>query len=719
MGRTLTAAKSKKNGIWRYRRTLVDVEMLDRANPQLALKKFCLSGKPKIIYCDILIVGGGLGGVSAALAACSSGKKVCLLEESSWLGGQISSQAVSALDENKLVESSGASLSYKDLKERIRSHYLNLGAVAGKARFEKLLDPGNCWVSRLAFEPKVAVKVLTELASPHMEKKLLSLHMRSAAVGVYLKSGKIERVQALDLDTGEIKELRCRFCLDATELGDIIALAGISYASGAESKTQTGEEHAPSKANPENVQDYTYPFILEFCPQEKHLIKKPESYDKFNSMGKFSLLAYGMFEDRKLPQPDGSQRHLLPFWEYRRLIARENFPAGPFKSDLAMINWESNDLSGKNIIDKEPEEMAANLALAKDLSLGFLYWLQNEADRDDGGKGYPEFKLRLDLSGSFDGLSKYPYIRESRRIIARRTICEEDISEKGNAGARARFFADSVGIGHYPIDIHGEKEDGQAQATRPFQIPASALVQGAVGNFLPACKNIGTTHIANGAYRLHPIEWSIGEAAGLMASLILQRKTSVLRFWKNKAAVSELQEMLLARGAPLIWFSDLCPGDPGFLEIQYLALKGLIEIDEACLEFGPEETLKLGELAFSLARVLRLEIVSEGGGQGQSTKLYEAAIAVCREQGLLPASLKAGLEHGVSVELLKQISKGELIKAPNLCRLQLADLEAAGRLVSRRDFAVWLYRLHVLLRGKGCPRNPASKLNESDFSRAR
>src|SRR5206468_9538617 len=48
----------------------------------------------------------------------------------------------------------------------------------------------------------------------------------------------------------------------------------------------------------------------------------------------------------------------------------------------------------------------------------------------------------------------------------------------------------------------------------PFQIPLGSLIPKRVENLLPACKNLGTTHITNGCYRLHPVEWNIGESAG-------------------------------------------------------------------------------------------------------------------------------------------------------------------------------------------------------------
>src|SRR3712207_8972640 len=48
----------------------------------------------------------------------------------------------------------------------------------------------------------------------------------------------------------------------------------------------------------------------------------------------------------------------------------------------------------------------------------------------------------------------------------------------------------------------------------PFQVPLGAMIPVRVNNLIAGCKNIGTTHVTNGCYRLHPVEWTIGEAAG-------------------------------------------------------------------------------------------------------------------------------------------------------------------------------------------------------------
>ena len=85
-------------------------------------------------------------------------------------------------------------------------------------------------------------------------------------------------------------------------------------------------------------------------------------------------------------------------------------------------------------------------------------------------------------------------------------------------------IADSVGVGmlpHRPAPVHRRRQLHRRRARCPFQIPLGALIPQRVENLLPAGKNIGTTHITNGCYRLHPVEWNIGEAAGALAAFCL------------------------------------------------------------------------------------------------------------------------------------------------------------------------------------------------------
>jgi NADPH-dependent 2,4-dienoyl-CoA reductase/sulfur reductase-like enzyme len=72
------------------------------------------------LTCDVLVVGGGCGGVAAALAATDLGRSVILTEVGSWVGGQLTSQAVPP-DEHPWVESTGTTARYRRLRDSVRA----------------------------------------------------------------------------------------------------------------------------------------------------------------------------------------------------------------------------------------------------------------------------------------------------------------------------------------------------------------------------------------------------------------------------------------------------------------------------------------------------------------------------------------------------------------------------------------------------------------------
>ena len=244
----------------------------------------------------------------------------------------------------------------------------------------------------------------------------------------------------------------------------------------------------------------------------------------------------------------------------RRIISKNNFEPGAYESDITIVNWPQNDYFPGNLIGASEKEFGKHVDRAKQLSLSLLYWLQTEVPRPDGGKGWPGLRLRKDIMGTEDGLAKYPYVRESRRIKAMFTVVEEHVGAENRrmvagdvAGAKAAEFSDSVGIGYYHIDLHPSSggDNYIDFASLPFQIPLGALLPVRMENIVPANKNIGTTHITNGCYRLHPVEWSIGEAAGMLVKYALEKNVSpkVVR----DRHLQEFQEFIATQGIETKW----------------------------------------------------------------------------------------------------------------------------------------------------------------------
>lgn len=509
-----------------------------------------------IIECDVAIIGGGLGGIAAGLAASQGGARAILCEESDWLGGQVTSQAVSALDEHQYIESVPGTESYADFRRRVREKYLQVYGQPAVLTSLANLNPGNGWVSRLCFEPRVGLEVIREMLAPYISSGNLFILLQCKPIGCYVKANKLQSVKMKNR-LGEVFEIRASFFLDATELGDLLPLAGIPYAIGAEAKEETGEPHASIDGpHPERVQSFTYCFVVEYREGEKHIIPKPEGYDLLRDNQPYSLTLF-THDGKPVPYQFmvGSEQVHLPFWTYRRLFDSALWNTGN-KGDVALINWDSNDFRGGGIVDLPNRIIRNNLLLAKLLSLGFLYWLQTEVKRDDAkGFGYPELRLLKGAVGTRDGLAKRPYVREARRIKGEYRIIEQDIlADHAQVGRQAQFF-DTVGVGWYSIDLHPcvGYRGTLFLPTIPFQIPMGALISKHCDNLIASGKNISTTHITNGAYRLHHIEWAIGSAAGSLAAYCTHENCSPRSVRDSQTMLARFQQMLESGGTTLRW----------------------------------------------------------------------------------------------------------------------------------------------------------------------
>jgi len=457
----------------------------------------------------------------------------------------------------------------------------------------------------------VALDVLQSMAQPFVDSGRLVIFTRTKTASAQVNADRIESVLVVNLDDRRWLRIWPRIVIDATELGDLLPLAGAEYVVGAETRAETGEPHAqPLGRKPHCVQSFTYTFVLErMAAGERHVIAKPERYEHYRDGQPYSLRIhvhggeiYGeetrWLDYQVLEQAPDTKGGL---WTYRRLIDAALFPLGTsYPRDISMLNWPGNDYRDQSILDRSPLEQARALQDAKRVSLGFLYWLQAEAPRPGAAPGFPELRPRPDVFATADALGKHPYIRECRRIRSLRTIREQEVSSDYQNGARAAHFEDSVGVGWYPIDIHNSGPDdvGVSCRTRPFQIPMGALIPVKIKNLLAGAKNLGTTHITNGCYRLHPVEWNIGEAAGALAAYALETRRDPAAVHADAGLRRELQRRLVADGMPLAWFTDVGVDHPRFAALQMAALTGEVEgapdsLEAAALPAGARARLGL------------------------------------------------------------------------------------------------------------------------------
>ncbi|HMD01990.1 MAG TPA: FAD-dependent oxidoreductase, partial [Candidatus Baltobacteraceae bacterium] len=250
------------------------------------------------------------------------------------------------------------------------------------------------------------------------------------------------------------------------------------------------------------------------------------------------------------------------------------------------------------------------------------------------GQGYPNLMVRTDAFGTADGCAPQAYIRESRRIDAITRILQQDIDASAFPAntPRARLFADSCGIGWYGIDVHPATGPGtpwQGFSTLRFQIPLGSLLPKQLDNFVASCKNIGATHLTSGAYRVHPVEWSIGEAAGVLAAFCTTQQVAPKDVLGQADRLAAYQYRLLARGTPIFWWSDvLFESDARTYAAAHLCgVKGVFS-GEAGLSFDPN-----GSISDADKQTLNDRVGEDLNWPAGPMTRGQAAIFICQQMG--------------------------------------------------------------------------------------
>lgn len=507
-----------------------------------------------VLRADIAVIGGGLGGIAAALAAADAGASVIMTGEESMIGGQITSQLTAPLDEHPRIESFGATRSYRSFRDLVR-------AAAGGVD-----NPGEGWVSRLCFEPLVGLRVLEEMFRGHTESGRIRIFKNARPVAATFATGFADTsteptIGAVRLELLGQPDLivRATVFIDATELGDLLPLTQTAWTVGSEGSSAFSEPDAvPGAADARAEQSCTWVAILVREAEPQPTFEPPPGYVTLRDSQPFSLdLAgtNGSVERRGFftAGPTG----LPSFWSYRRIRTARHTGA----PEAAVINWAGNDYRESGLVH-EPDKTRHG---ARALTLAFVHWLRTEAPRDsqDGlgpqgnGRGYPELRLAPELTGTPDGLAEAAYVRESRRLANPRPTTGSDIAETLH-GAPASEITDSVGIAWYHMDLHPRVGYPASvyRETAPFQISAGALVPApGIGpaNLVMGAKNLAATQVAAAAYRVHPAEWAIGEASGTIAACSVAQGTDPRSIVSDHAALASVQSALHERGAPLSW----------------------------------------------------------------------------------------------------------------------------------------------------------------------
>jgi hypothetical protein len=419
------------------------------------------------------------------------------------------------------------------------------------------------------------VAVLEAMLAPYRGSGRLRVLQPYRPVAAQVDGDRVTAVTLARRDGGGEVGVAAPYVLDATETGELLPMTGTEYVTGFESHYETGEPNAPDQPQPANMQAISVCFAIDHVEGD-HTIDRPARYrfwreyqppfwgDRMLSFRSPDPRTLQSYERSFTPNPDDDPLAVVAdqrlsggdsnLWTFRRIAARRNFVEGAYASDICLVNWPMIDYFEGPVIDVPDAER--HHAAARELSRSALYWLQTEAPRPDGGTGFPGLRLRGDVTGDGPGgLAQAPYIRESRRIRAEYTVVEQDLSLAVRGDKGAVRYPDSVGLGMYRIDLHPSTggDNYIDVGACPYEIPLGALIPCRMENLLPAGKNIGTTHLTNGSYRLHPVEWNVGEVAGLLADFCLARGTSPRTVRDHPGLLADFQNRLAGDGIELRW----------------------------------------------------------------------------------------------------------------------------------------------------------------------
>lgn len=536
----------------------------------------------RTLSCDVLVAGGGLGGVAAALAATDLGATVVLTEAEDLLGGQLTTQLVACPDEHPLVESVGRTRSYARLRGMVRR------AHGGTS------NPGGGWVSRLCATPTDFLLGIEQLLAPAIRSGRLVVLTGHRPVGLVHAQGvpdaTVEGAELLDL-TGTRTTVRAEVTLDATETGDLLCLAG-DWVIGSEGSHAHGEDHAVGPdPDPRAEQSVTWCAALRL----EHLDRWSD--DEAMAAGpagtRFSLTldgwdgtahAYRFFADGFDGRP--------PFWSYRRMVRGTGDPVPGTDArvgDVICLNWAGNDHAASGLV----ADPAETRRLSRELTADFVRWLRTSCPRDDGGTGYPGLALAPDVAMSEDGLALAPYVRESRRLLRPDALMLHDLAPVPGS-QRARPQPDAVALVWYHADLHPRVgHPGSVYApTAPAQVPLRCLVHLERDGLLAAGKGIAATQVAAAATRVHPAEWAVGEAAGTCAVVAIARRIAPAALAVDPLGQVQVQRALLERGSPVAWTADVGDDDPDHDMLQLLLVHGGFAGDRRLhLDLRPDDPL--------------------------------------------------------------------------------------------------------------------------------
>jgi cation diffusion facilitator CzcD-associated flavoprotein CzcO len=142
---------------------------------------------------QVLIVGGGTSGVASALALAEMGIECVIVEETDWVGGQLTAQAVPS-DEHIWIEQFGCTRRYREFRNRLRDYYRKHYTLTPESLADPFLNPGAGYVSPICAEPRVIHDVLNSFLAPFRANEKLKILLRHEFISANATDGHVNSV---------------------------------------------------------------------------------------------------------------------------------------------------------------------------------------------------------------------------------------------------------------------------------------------------------------------------------------------------------------------------------------------------------------------------------------------------------------------------------------------------------------------------------------------
>ena len=481
---------------------------------------------------DVLVIGASASGIAAGIQSARMGVNTIITEPTTWLGGMITAAGVSAFDGNHSLPSG----LFGEFREALHKVYGGPSKVS------------TGWVSNTLFEPHVGDSIFKSMV---LQTKGLTVKYQFQFLRVLKNNDTITGAVFVDEPTNQQITIYARQVIDATELGDVLANAGVPYSLGMEASAATGEDIHVSETN-DIVQDITYVAILkDYGMGVDKTIAKPKNYDP----SEFDGACTDYYFNTANPKPNVDAIKMLNY--------------GKLPNQKYMINWPNrgNDIY-LNVVEMDEANRQSELIKAKEQTLRFIYFIQHQL-------GFKTLGLADDEFPTHDKLPLIPYHRESRRVKGLVRFDVRHIAKPFDAPSP--LYRTGIAVGDYPIDHHHKKNIKAPQhldfyPVPSFNIPLGSLIPQRVSGLIIAEKSISVSNVVNGTTRLQAIALLIGQAAGTIAALSVQQNLDA-----QEIPVRKVQLGLLNSNAYIMPYYDVSLSHNHFVAAQKIGATGILK----------------------------------------------------------------------------------------------------------------------------------------------